>query len=100
MRLVSRLDQAGGGKPYPSGGVDLEPGTVTALAQISLKKEHDARLCHFLFPCPPVMSGRPSSQPLRAAGGEGQPLVGCPSVSLGVPAVIGGHRISQLPAVS
>jgi len=28
------------------------------------------------------MSGRPSSQPLRATGGEGQPLVGCPSVSL------------------
>ena len=56
----------------------------------TLKKEQSARLFHFFFiPCPPVMSGRPSSQPLRAAGGRGTASGG---VSLGVPRCPCGHR--------
>lgn len=59
----------GGGNPCPSTGVDLGPGAVTALAQISLKKEHDARLFHFFISMSPV---RVSPLPdLKVGGGEG-----------------------------
>jgi len=75
-----RLDQAGGGEapesepdgggnPCPSTGVDLGPGAVTALAQVSLKKEQSARLFHFFISMSPV---RVSPLPaLKVGGGEG-----------------------------